>query len=74
MSEHTSIDYNEGYLKCLADLNEHTKGKKTLEVKKLNDEFTVPKMEHHNKRIENIIDDMEREHNRQENLKTKSKT
>lgn len=73
MAEYTNLDFSEGYLKCLADLNEHTKGKKTIEIKKLNDEFAVPKMEHHNKRIGDIMDEWSKEYNAHENLKSKHK-
>lgn len=60
MSKETSLDFNDGYLQCLNDLNlfGEIHINSVSEYKTLRDKFIVPKMEEYNKNIGKILDEM----------------
>lgn len=59
----SSIDSNEGYIKCLADLSAHLKGKnKAVTLKELNKDFILPKTLECQNNIDTALDGMYQEY------------
>lgn len=68
MSTQTSIDFNGGYLQCLADISEYMNqvkdGGTAATPKEITEHFIVPKIEEHQKNIDYIMDEMHKEYHK----------
>lgn len=59
MSAETSIDYNDGCLQTLTDLDQFAKTNLSVsEYKKLRDQFIAPKMQSHTAHLTRIMSEM----------------
>lgn len=62
MSTNTSIDFNNGYLQCLADIATYMKevkdGGSPATPKEITENFILPKIKEHQKNINIIMDEM----------------
>lgn len=58
----TSIDFSEGYLKCLEELSSYMKevrdGGNPAKSKEITEHFILPNIEKHHKNIGDVLDDM----------------
>lgn len=58
----TSIDFSEGYLKCLAEISAYMKevesGGAPVQPKEIIEHFILPKIEEHQQNIGNVLEEM----------------
>lgn len=58
----TSIDFSEGYLKCLAELSAYMQEVKDsgapATTKEITEHFILPKIEEHQQNIGNVLEEM----------------
>lgn len=58
-----SIEFNEGYIKCLEELSSYmVKKKKSVTLMQLNSDFISPKLTHAQEDIGKVLEDMHRDY------------
>lgn len=67
----TSIDFSEGYLKCLEELSTYMKevkyGGAPATPKEITEHFILPNIEKHHKNIGDVLDDMYKDFHKNHN-------